>query len=541
MFYVLAGTINGLTANGLVLANGTDNETVNVPANATLFIFPTPLQAATPYGVTVQTQPAGQYCQVSNGTGSLGTANLAVIAVGCVSGQWAWRSGADTRDAPGVYGSQGVAASTNVPGARVWPAAWTDVSGNLWLFGGCDTASLCSYAPNGDLSQINGQLNDLWRYSPSTGQWTWVSGSSAPIAAGVYGTQGAGVAGNTPGAREYPLAWTDPSGNFWLFGGNGFDSANNRGLLYDLWKYSPSTDQWTWMGGPQTLGGGGVYGTQGVPAATNLPGATDAATWTDASGNLWLFGGFGSSATGPGGDLNDLWEFSPSTGEWTWVNGSSTADVSGIYGTQGAAAPTNVPGSRLPGASWTDASGNLWLFGGTGCDATEIALCISPLNDLWKYTPTTGLWTWMSGSSTEGATGVYGTLGVPAPTNVPGARTPGNYWSDASGNLWLFGGAGLDSMGNNGPLSDLWKYTVSTGEWTWMGGRPTTPTICCDSGDVDGVYGMLNVPAATNLPGARQFGVSWTDASGHLWLFGGQSWDAGGGNGPINDLWEYLP
>jgi hypothetical protein len=31
-------------------------------------------------------------------------------------------------------------------------------------------------------------------------------------------------------------------------------------------------------------------------------------------------------------------------------------------------------------------------------------------------------------------------------------------WRDSTGNLWLFGGSGVDSAGNNGDLNDLWEY-----------------------------------------------------------------------------------
>ena len=40
----------------------------------------------------------------------------------------------------------------------------------------------------------------------------------------------------------------------------------------------------------------------------------------------------------------------------------------------------------------------------------------------------------------SGATPVYGTKGVPAAGNVPGARDYAVAWADSSGNLWLFGG-----------------------------------------------------------------------------------------------------
>ena len=54
-----------------------------------------------------------------------------------------------------------------------------------------------------------GYLNDLWRYSPSTGQWTWVGGGNVDNAAGVYGTPGTAAAGNVPGARYSASSWID--------------------------------------------------------------------------------------------------------------------------------------------------------------------------------------------------------------------------------------------------------------------------------------------------------------------------------------------
>ena len=77
--------------------------------------------------------------------------------------------------------------------------------------------------------------------------------------------------------------------------------------------------------------------------------------------------------------------------QWTWESGSNALDANGNYGTQGAASASNVPGARYDSSSWTDASGNLWLFGGYGYDLTGGA---GYLNDLWRYTPGTGQWIW---------------------------------------------------------------------------------------------------------------------------------------------------
>jgi hypothetical protein len=108
------------------------------------------------------------------------------------------------------------------------------------------------------------------------------------------------------------------------------------------------------------------------------------------------------------------------SGEWAWMSGASTSlGQTGNYGTLGVASSSNVPGYRTDATTWTDSSGNLWLFGGGGpSSGTNGSI---HLNDLWEFNPDTNQWTWMSGyDNTVG--GVYGTLGVPAAANVPGAR-----------------------------------------------------------------------------------------------------------------------
>ena len=49
---------------------------------------------------------------------------------------------------------------------------------------------------------------------------------------------------------------------------------------------------------------------------------------------------------------------------------------------------------------------------------------------------------------------------------------------DVSGNVWIFGGFGLDSTGEAlNYLSDLWKY--SGGEWAWMARAHAFSTTTC--------------------------------------------------------------
>ena len=113
-----------------------------------------------------------------------------------------------------------------------------------------------------------------------------------------------------------------------------------------------SANQWTWVGGSSTVNQSGVYGTLGTPAAGNIPGSREyAVSWTDSSGNRWLFGGYGCDTNGAHAYLNDVWVLNSSTNQWAWMGGSSTVNHSGVYGTLGAPAAGNVPGSRYDATS----------------------------------------------------------------------------------------------------------------------------------------------------------------------------------------------
>jgi N-acetylneuraminic acid mutarotase len=499
--YTIGGTVSGLLSTGLVLQdNGADDLTVSATGS---FTFATSIASGGAYTVTILTQPAGQVCSVSNGSGTVGAANIINISVAC-GNVWTWVGGSTVTGAAGIYGTQGVASTSNVPPARQGAISWVDLSGNAWLFGG---------------GGATGFLNDLWKVNTVQGA-EWVSGSNTVNANGVYGTLGTPLTGNVPGARSGAVSWIDSSGNLWLFGGSGLDVSGGNGVLNDLWEFNPTTGIWTWVSGSSSIGASGVYGTVGVPSAANVPGArSGAVSWTDSSGNLWLFGGSGGGLV-----FNDLWEFNPAAGTWEWVNGASTGDSAGAYGTQGIASLSNFPGARSGAVSWTDSSGNFWLFGGFGFDPSGSG----DLNDLWKFSPTAGTWEWVSGSSTPDAASVYGTVGVPSASNVPGARSGAMSWADSSGTLWLFGGDGSSAT-----LDDLWRFNPTTMIWTWVNGSNT--------GNVTGVYGTLDVVSTANVPGARSQAIAFTDSSGNLWLFGGLGYASSASPGLLNDLWRYTP
>ncbi len=215
--------------------------------------------------------------------------------------------------------------------------------------------------------------------------------------------------------------------------------------------------------------------------------------------------------------------------DWTWMHGTNTWDQPGIYGTMGISAPANAPGSRYRSGTWTDTSGNLWLFGGVGLPASTLT---THMNDLWKYNPSINQWTWIRGTSSLWQYGNYGTKGVAAPSNEPGVRYGSVTWRDTLNNLWLFGGRGAGTS-NTGDLNDLWKYDISTNQWTWISGSNLI--------DQNGVYGTLGVASNTNFPGCRETAMGWIDKNGFFWLFGGYGFPDSGTSGRLNDLWRYNP
>ena len=72
--------MSGLSGTVVLQDNGGDN--LSVTANGT-FTFATSLVSGASYSVTVKTNPSGQSCTVSSGSGTVGSANVTSVAVSC--------------------------------------------------------------------------------------------------------------------------------------------------------------------------------------------------------------------------------------------------------------------------------------------------------------------------------------------------------------------------------------------------------------------------------------------------------------------------
>src|SRR4051794_31167037 len=99
-------------------------------------------------------------------------------------------------------------------------------------------------------ANVHGQIN----------QWQWIGGDSTISNTAVFGALGVPSVSVTPGTRSEAVTWTDSSGALWLFGGRGY-VRGTVGYFNDLWKYNPSTAEWTWVKGDSTLNNWGRYGT----------------------------------------------------------------------------------------------------------------------------------------------------------------------------------------------------------------------------------------------------------------------------------------
>ncbi len=405
-------------------------------------------------------------------------------------GVWTWMKGDSTIFSGvqfGNYGIQGVSSPTNEPPGRYHPNYWTDQQGNFWI-------------SNGQIFNV-GPLNDLWKYSISTNEWTWMNGAQIITnTAGVLGTQG------IPSVNNYPpsgglsgFGWCDFNNNLWFFHSYG-----------DMWKYSIATNEWTWMKGTGVTLQPAVYGVMGVPNISNTPGhhGESKCAWTDASDNLWIY-------------LDgNMWKYDISTNMWTWMKGPGAAMPVANYGTMGVASATNQPGISQSWDFWKDKNGK-FIIGYSSSNSSS----------MWLYDPLTNMWTWISGlqSITSGTGATFISQCTASTNRKPGKRIESrgaNYNDPTLCNEYLWFCAGQSF----GSFNDLWAYKPSQNTWTWVSGDSVTGNL--------GNYGTKGVPSPNNMLPCRFGHAMWVDSLQQVWIFGGV---VRGLVSRGNDLWRFTP
>ena len=244
---------------------------------------------------------------------------------------------------------------------------------------------------------------------------------------------------------------------------------------------------------------------------------------------LFVFGGI----DGAGNMLNDLWSYSPLTGQWSQINNTTASS--------GSCASDSLPAPRMNAAMvWDSVHQQILLYGGAGVSSHY-------LSDLWSYSPSAGAGGWTR---------------IACSGNGPGARAANAVWNGSQ--MLLVGG-----MDRYGPLADFWSYTPnpgSAGSWQRLGELPMGPrayqTLVWDSTDNklfdfggldissvqrDDFYSYsasvgwsLIAPSSTSNPKARQQAIgAWDSKDGKLLLIGG--WNDNDPQGPYWGLWAYDP
>lgn len=82
--HALTGTVTGLTADKLVVVNGSDSETIPATTTGSSTFAMAKVAEDAPYGITILTQPAGLTCSIGNGVGKMGTADVNNVQISCV-------------------------------------------------------------------------------------------------------------------------------------------------------------------------------------------------------------------------------------------------------------------------------------------------------------------------------------------------------------------------------------------------------------------------------------------------------------------------
>ena len=100
--YTVGGSVSGLSGTVVLQDNGGDN--LPLSANGT-FTFATALAGGTAYNVTVKTNPAGQTCTVSNGSGTIASANITNVTITCATGNTTVGASDDFNRADGSLGA----------------------------------------------------------------------------------------------------------------------------------------------------------------------------------------------------------------------------------------------------------------------------------------------------------------------------------------------------------------------------------------------------------------------------------------------------
>ena len=457
--YTVGGNVTGLTGSGLVLQNnGAGNLAI---ATDGAFTFASPVVAGSTYAVTVQTQPNGQTCSVTGGSGTA-SGPVSTIAINCVASNGNWQ-GAERREltADGVEGSSAKVRFDAAGNAllvwaqgngsfvrRLWTSRYSPSSG--WSAptlrdtgGGAVAGGDLAVEANGNAilvwSETDGTNYNVWARRFISGSW----GSAAPIE-------------NDPGWALDARAGVDGNGNAiatWML-----NTGTNTQPLYRLVSARLQTGSWqtpVFVSAPSAQ--------VGQPRlAVHANGSADA-VWVQLNGaglELWSSHFNGSvwsspTAVDPGGQSEGLEPQLAHDGAgntllvWT-QSGSNLSEVFASQRSAGGAwsAPVRMRTSSNAGAASAELAMNavgqaavVWLEDEGGTSAS-----------LWtrSFLPATG-WTTATRLEVPGGYGLQPRVALNAAGSVVIGWARNNVGTGVDADMVAFRGSVTSSSGWSGP------------------------------------------------------------------------------------------
>ena len=481
--YTVGGTVSGLAsgATATLLDNGSD--ALPVSSNGT-FTFSTALSSGTAYAVTVGTQPTGQSCAVTAGSGTVGASNVTTVAVSCTAVTYhetvlhsfgnsdgSNPLGALIMDRAGnLYGAtlnggpngEGTVFEFSPPSAP--SGTWTESI--LYSFPALTDGS----NPTGGLVMDGaGNLYGMTEFGGDLGCTTAQTGCgvvyelSPPASAGTAWTETVLYAftGGNDGKFPPGSLIMDSVGN--LYGSTAQGGANGGGTVFELVRPGSSGSSWT-LNVLHAFGGSG----DGVKPLTLI---------MDGGGNLYGMTELGGdiSCSGSGGQgCGIVFELSPTATAGLWTE--SILHTFGISSTDGQEPVSTLilaPGGNLYGT--TTSGGGVNQFG--------------TLFELSPPSVSGGSWT---------DTLLYAFAG-----GNDGAFPGSNLIMDSAGDL--FGTTGLGGLANGGTVFEASPPASAGGAWT----ESVLHSFLNDSTDGDGPGGLV-ADKAGNFYGVTQLGGAYS-------------------------------
>ncbi len=253
--------------------------------------------------------------------------------------------------------------SADKPAARYRTRAWVDDSNNFWMYGGAIDNNYSTYS-----------YNDLWKFNTTTKVWTFIKGNKNSLYCrncpnGVYpATPGTSGVQYFPRARSDYAYWKDNTGNIWIYGG--YVESHGSEEYGDVWKFNPTTSEWTLISGNDTF--------NPPKTATNPGGRNAPYCWVGTDNKLYMSGGQRQYWY----FLRDTWRLNPSNGSWEIVKIDSLTNEAPISVGFRLEDSTNAPGSAVNTLDHLTTGSHTYMFSGYG---TGINNLNGFTGAMWRY------------------------------------------------------------------------------------------------------------------------------------------------------------